>query len=257
MDNLGNLRRQRSRDTREREQVPVIVAQEESRSRQPQQLVIQPLPLGIAGRQSRLAQEKRQSLPDNHQGVRTTQGNLTRDEVMQMFGDLKDQLVTMIQQTQAESAAPRASKKKPRPAKRDQQEGSRRTRDRQSTPHPVVQQKNHQDIDFATVDWAKVRVPETVVPRKMIRHLNSDGSQFVFNDARQYLSHKKNTDSPPQSDTASTPSMPDDTYQNYSLRCKHSGRRGMGQDDHNYAQKRREIRKGKKTMMDNKKNNPP
>ena len=95
MDNMGNLRRHRSRDTREREQAPVTAGQEEPRSRQSQH----PLPLGIAGWQSRLAQEKRQSQLDNHQGVRTTQGNLARDEVMQMFGDLKNQLVTMIQQT--------------------------------------------------------------------------------------------------------------------------------------------------------------
>ena len=95
----------------------------------------------------------------------------------------------------------------------------RRPREREFTPHPKKQG------DSLGIDWTKIRRPAAAPQRKPLRCQNADGSQHVFTDARQYLSHQRTVEDYTESDTASTPTMPDATYQNSSLRQSRTSHR--------------------------------
>ena len=119
---------------------------------------------------------------------------------------------------------------------------SKSVRHRKPTPHPKAS-------DLAHIDWTKLRAPRSNVPRKAIRQQNADGSKFIFSDARQFLSHKRNNEGSHDSDASSTASMKDAALQNNSLGQSQTSQGGRLKKVEEQGQ-RPEVKEGKRVLKE-------
>ena len=120
---------------------------------------------------------------------------------------------------------------------------SKSVRHRRPTPHPKTN-------GLAHIDWTKLRAPRSNIPRKAIRQENSDGSKFIFSDARQFISHRRNNENSHDSDVSSTASIKDTTLQNSLLRQSQMSQGGRLKRVEEQRRKRLEVKEGKKVLKD-------
>ena len=120
---------------------------------------------------------------------------------------------------------------------------SKSVRHRKPTPHPKAS-------DLAHIDWTKLRDPRSNVPRKAIRQQNADGNKFIFSDARQFLSHKRNNEGSHDSDASSTASMKDAALQNSSLGQSQTSQGGRLKKVEEQGRKRLEVKEVKRVLKE-------